>query len=139
MFTIFDLSELIGAVAGFGVGVLTGWHWFGWPGVILGGVVGLVAGWIFGRVPFAIAGQFLRRNLARCDNATLRSRLDTEYYIAHIIIAHLVIRGEPIESFRGYVAGLLNSDCPDRRRIGEYVVRVWPQTAEPIQSTDSAK
>ncbi len=90
-----------------------------------------------GRLPFAIVGYLLRRDFKRCDIATLRSRLDSEYYIAHLIIAELVIRGEPIESFSDYVAGLLSSDSSDRRNIGEAIVRIWPETAKAVPSRDA--
>ena len=124
MFTIFHLFELMGAVFGIVAGAAAGKVWFGWVGLVLGGVTGFFVGGVLGRLPYAIAGEILKRNLKRCDVATLRSRLDREYYISHLIIAQLLVRGEPIESFRDYVAGLRRSDSPDRRRFGEQLLRI---------------
>jgi hypothetical protein len=138
MFTIFHLLELTGAFAGLAVGLIFGHGWFGWLGVILGGAVGFFAGRILGRVPLAISSAMLKRDLKRCDVATLRSRLDQEYYISHLIIAELVVRGEPIESFRDYVSELLRSDSPDRRRFGELNLQMWPETAQPSPISPSS-
>jgi len=135
MFTIFNLFELIGAFAGLAGGVALGHRWLGWVGVVFGGAFGFFAGRILGRVPYAISSEVLKRDLLRCDVATLRARLDRDYYIAHLIIAHLVVRGEPIESFRSYVSELLGSDCPERRRFGEQILRIWPETAPPPASS----
>ena len=121
-----------------------GWPWAedglaGWVGMIVGAALGLFLGFLAGKIPYIIAVQTLIRNLHRCDAATLRSRLNQEYYISHLIIAELLLRGEPIESFRGYVSGLLLSDSPDRRRFGNEVVRIWPDSAQPPAETDLVK
>ncbi len=139
MFTIFHLSELMGVLFGTAAGGFVGGMCFGWVGAILGVVLGFFVGQILGRVPYAIAGQMLKSNLVRCDVPTLRSRLDKEYYISHLIIAQLLIHGEPVESFRDYVAGLRHSDSPDRRRFGEQLLRIWPEMAQPSASTEAQK
>jgi len=106
-------------------------------GMIVGAILGLFLGYLLGKIPYLIAVQTLTRNLHRCDAATLRSRLDKEYYISHLIIAELLLRGETIESFRGYVSGLLLSDSPDRRHFGNEVIRIWPDSAQLPASPDS--
>jgi hypothetical protein len=63
--------------------------------VIAGVLVGVVAGWTIGRVPFVVASGSLRRSLRRASSFDLRSRLEREYFISHLIIADLVSRGEP--------------------------------------------
>ena len=108
-------------------------------GIVLGAVLGLFLGYLVGKIPYLFAVQTLTRNLHRCDVATLRSRLDKEYYISHLIIAELLLRGETIESFRGYVSGLVLSDSPDRRRFGKEVVRIWPDSAQPPVEPDPVK
>ena len=128
MFTLFHLCELSMASIGFVVGVRVGFGWLGWIGAIAAGAIGFVAGFIVGRFPYVICHELIKRSLRRSDVATLRARLDREYYIAHLIIANLVTRGEPIESFQEYVAGLLRSDCADRRRFGARISQIWPQT-----------
>jgi hypothetical protein len=139
MFTIFHLFELLGTVFGIVAGATVGKMWFGWVGLVLGGVAGFFVGSVLGRLPYAISSELLKRNLKRCDVPTLRSRLEREYYISHLIIAQLLIRGEPIESFRDYVAGLRRSHSPDRRRFGEQLLRIWPEAALPPDSTVTQK
>jgi len=139
MFTVFHLCELMGGVFGIVAGATFGKAWLGWVGLLLGGAVGFFVGRILGRVPQAIAGEMLKRNLKRCDVPTLRSRLDGEYYISHFIIAQLLIRGEPVESFRDYVSGLRGSASPDRQRFGEQLLRIWPEMAQPSGSTEAQK
>jgi hypothetical protein len=137
MFTVFHLLELIGVILGVVAGAAIGQRWVGWVGVILGAVAGFFVGRILGRVPYAIAGEMLKRDLKRCDVATLRSRLEREYYISHLIIAQLLIRGEPIESFREYVSELRHSDSADRRRFGEQLLRIWPEIAQTSASAET--
>jgi len=137
MFTIFHVFELMGPISGVVAGAVAGQRWLGWAGLVLGGVIGLVIGHIVGRIPLAVARALLKRDLERCDVATLRSRLKSEYYISHFIIAQLLIRGEPVESFRDYVAELQDSDFPDRRRFGEQILRIWPEMTLPSPSTEA--
>jgi hypothetical protein len=92
-----------------------------------------------GRLPYLIALQTLMRNIQKCDAATLRLRLNKEYYISHLIIAELLLRGETIESFRSYVSGLVNSDVPDRRRFGQEVLRIWPDAVQPADASEPQK
>jgi hypothetical protein len=127
---------LLGALSGIAAGVLLGRKWFGLTGMILLGLAGLFIGLFMGRLPYLVALQTLMRNIQRSDAATLRLRLDKEYYISHLIIAELLLRGENIESFRGYISGLVNSDSPKRRRFGQEVLRIWPDAAQPPDSSD---
>jgi hypothetical protein len=130
---------LLGALAGVAAGVAVGRRWFGSVGIFLLGLTGLLIGLFIGRQPYLNAVQTLMRNIQRCDAATLRLRLDKEYYISHIIIAELLMRGERIESFRGYISGLVGSDSPDRRRFGKEVLRIWPDAAHPPNPSDPQK
>ncbi len=131
MITVFHLFQWMGTLLGVSVGIIAGHHWFGWIGGTLGAVVGFYVGGLAGRLPFAITTALLKRDIDQCDVATLRSRLENEHYIAHLIIAHLLIRGEPVESFQSYVSRMLTSDCPERRRCGEDILRIWPEIAVP--------
>jgi len=125
MFTIFHLLELFGASSGLVTGASLGHERFGWAGGVAGAVIGLYVGLILGRLPFVIGFVVLRRDLKRCDVVTLRSRLDEQYFISHLIIAELLVRGEPVESLRDYVLGLVRSDSADRRAFGEQNLRLW--------------
>ena len=139
MFTIFHLLELMGMVFGIVAGAAAGRMWFGWLGLVLGGVAGFFLGGVLGRLPYAIASAILNRNLKRCDTQALRSRLEREYYISHLIIALLLSRGESVGSFREYVAGLRRSDSPDRRRFGDRLLQIWPEFELPSDSTSTQK
>ncbi len=139
IFDIFHLFELLGALAGIAAGVLLGRRCFGPMGMILIGLAGLFIGLFVGRLPYLIALQALMRNIQKSDAATLRLRLDKEYYISHLIIAELLLRGETIESFRNHISGLVNSDVPKRRRFGREVLRIWPEAAQSPDASDPQK
>ena len=125
MFSVFHLFELIGAVVGTVIGLVFGHKGFGWFGALLGAAIGFYAGLILGRVPYSIAFVWMRCGLKKCDTATLRRKLEREYFISQFIIAELVVRGEPVEQFREYVLSLVHSDSSDKRRFGEQNRRIW--------------
>ena len=72
MFTIFHLCEFSMASLGCVMGITVGYRWLGWFGAVVGGILGAVAGWIIGRIPFVLCFAVLKRSLRRCDVATLR-------------------------------------------------------------------
>jgi hypothetical protein len=122
MFHIFQSAGLIvGAVVGFRLGRGLG----GMVGGVVGLIVGITVGWIVGRLPFAVTLWSVRRSLERASVAELRSRLDRQYYISHLIIAQLVIRGEPVESFRSIVEQQLASPSTDVQRFGRANAQMW--------------
>ena len=127
MFTIFHFSRLLGKIFGLTWGAGWGYHWLGLSGGILGGLVGFTVGHMLGTLPEVIVLKLVLRDLRKTDSASLRSWLESEYFIAHLIIGELIVRGEPMESFRDYVTRLRNSDSPDRKRLGEHITRIWPE------------
>jgi hypothetical protein len=94
-------------------------------GGVVGLIVGITVGWIVGRLPFAVTLWSVRRSLERASVAELRSRLDRQYYISHLIIAQLVIRGEPVESFRSIVEQQLASPSTNVHRFGRANAQMW--------------
>lgn len=136
MFTIFHLFQLVGKIFGLVWGAGWGYRWLGLGGGILGGLVGFIVGHMLGTLPGVIALKLVLRGLKKADNATLRSRLEPEYFIAHLIIGELIVRGEPVESFRDYVTGLRNSDSSDRKRFGERIAEIWPEIVTPSAASD---
>jgi len=118
MLTIFHILQLAGTVAGAVVGFRLGASVGGTVGGIIGSVAGIVVGWVIGRLPFALTMWSLNRSFKRASVADLRLRLEKEYFISHLIIAELVTRGEPVESFRTVVAHQLASSSPDVQRFG---------------------
>ena len=125
MFTLFDLFRLIGAWAGVWYAASFAYRASGWPAAVVAVPLGYAAGRFVGHLPFVAALAFLRHHLQRAGNDDLKARLQAEYYLSHLVIAELVSRGEPAEQFRGYVAGLLQSEDPDRRRFGTRAASVW--------------
>ena len=67
----------------------------------------------------------MRWELKHSSAEKLKARLQREYYIAHLLIAELASRGEPVEQFRDYVTGLLRSEKTDEKRFGAGVARTW--------------
>jgi len=125
MFTLFDLLKLVGAVTGAVVGGRYGYDAFGWPAAILGVLVGVVAGVLVGNLPWVASWAWMRYDLKRCSVPRLKERLQREHFISHLLIGELVSRGEPLEQFRGYVAGLLRSGDPAEHHFGKGAARIW--------------
>ncbi len=131
----FHVFELCGAFIGLGSGFVIGQKLFGWVGAIVGSGIGFYCGLVVGRLPQVIVGAMLKQKLKRSDTATLKRRLENEYFISHLIIACLVVRGEPVEQFRKYIFSLLNSDSWDKRRFGWTNLKIWfPELAKRIGS-----
>jgi hypothetical protein len=125
MFTLFDLLELIGLVAGGITGFLVGVRHFGIGGAIVGTALGAFAGFVVGRLPFVIGLAWVRWDLRCSSVASLRERARGEYYVSHLILAELAIRGEPPESFKDIVLAQLASPQDDVRGFGLTNARVW--------------
>ncbi len=124
-FTIFHLLILTGAVTGAFAAARFCCREFGWLSVLVAAPLGFIAGAFVGNLPWVAAVAWMRYDFKRCSVAKLKQRLENEYFISHLLIAELVIRGEPLEQFRGYVAGLLQSANPDRPRFGKMNAQIW--------------
>ena len=134
MITIFHLFVFFGMVAGCVFGIRFGTRLIGWPSGVIGAVLGACAGFVVGKLPLALGLALLRFQLERSSVADLKLRLQTEYFISHLIIAHLVVRGEPVDYFRDYVFSLLHSDIADKRRFGWHNLNIWfPELAKRIE------
>jgi hypothetical protein len=125
MLTIFDLLQGVGAFGGALFAGRFGYDSFGWPTAVVATPLGFVAGAYIGNLPWAAAGAWMRYDLKRSSNDKLKERLEAEYFVAHLLIAELVSRGEPLEQFRSYVGALLHSDDSSRHHFGEQTARIW--------------
>ena len=134
VFHLFAWAILFGSTL---AGAADGRIQLGWPGLALGASAGFVVGYVLARVILALSWWPLKRFLTKSDSATLRTHLDDKFFIAHFVIAELLQRGEPIESFRDFVAGLLGSGDRERREVGEFVTKLWPETAPAPHQSDS--
>jgi hypothetical protein len=88
-------------------------------------MLGLFVGGILGRLPFVLSLKLLLRNLRKSSNDDLRERLKSQYFISHLIIAELLVRGEPLETFRETVRAQLASSSPDERQFGLANANIW--------------
>jgi hypothetical protein len=124
-------AVLIGAIAGYRSGYSVG----GTAAALLGAILGVSVGWFLGRLPFYFTLRSLLRALKGAASPELRSRLDREYFISHLIIAELISRGESVESFRSVVVSQLRSPSADVRRFGTANASVWfPQLLDPTNA-----
>jgi len=137
MFTLFDLFQLVVAIAG---AILVGSYGssFGWLAAILGALIGFVVGLLIGNLPWAASRAWMRYDLKRCSIAKLKERLNYEGFISHLLIGELVSRGEPLEQFRDYVAGLLRSSDVLERHYGEGTAGMWFPDLLPNDSSSSS-
>lgn len=125
MLTMFDILQFAAVVAGMYFGYRLGAGIGGILGGVVGSIAGMTIGWIVGRLPFVVPFWSLRRSLKRSSLSDLRSRLDREYFISHLIIAELVTRGEPVESFRSVIEHQLASPSADVQGFGRANAQMW--------------
>ena len=111
-----------------------GWEFglrFGGPIIgIVCAAVGGIAGFFVGWLPFVVTDACMRWSLTRKSVSELRERLNQEHdigqhYISHIIIAGLLKRGEPVESFREVVVAQLASTSPEVWACGRRNAGIW--------------
>lgn len=142
-YTIFDVFKCVTVVAGILIGSKYGYIKFGVIGAFVGSIIGSGAGFIVGRLPYLYVAHLTQRNLENETSQRLRERLRSgnEFYIAHLLLAHLMKRGEGIGDELPFIINLLKSDDSDRRRFGWSALKLaFPETASMIaeyQPTDT--
>jgi hypothetical protein len=137
MFTLFDLLQWTTAL-GLMIGLaLLGQAKLGWLGAIGGGVLGFVVGSILGRIPLMMSWASYHRHLKRSSTEQLKSELKEQYFVSHLLIAELVVRGEPVEQFWPYILSQVQSESSDQRRFGWRSLNVWfPRLAQQVEGFD---
>ncbi len=147
-YTIFALFSLCGIFAGIFIGGKYGYVELGLVGGLAGVVIGGGAGFLIGRLPYAFISRSAQRSLEKESSQRLRERLRTgnEYYIAHLLLAHLMKRGEGIADELPSIINLIKSESSDRRRFGWAALKfAFPETAskiaeyQPNDSTDKCR
>ncbi len=133
MFTLFDIFELLGPLAGAAIGALIGIR-FGTPSAVIGAVVGIVAGRLFGKLPTFLMLKSLHRSLSQKSTEQLRAELRTERcLIPNVIILELSSRGENIMQYLPVVLDLLESEDSSRRGFGwAAITSAFPDLAHRI-------
>ncbi len=132
--TLFDMFQVMGIGGGAWLGIQTGSRVFWVAGAVVGGIIGLVIGQTVGLSPWYLFWVVIRLHDKMTSTQRLREKLRTEYYIAERLIAEMVVRGEPAESFWPYVLSLLNSDSFFERAAGWENLKIWfPRIAKEIE------
>lgn len=135
--TIFDFIQVIGIIIGAWIGFKWGRGSFGLFGALGGGGLGLVVGYFVGQVPWYLAWVVFEIALRSASKERLRKRLQTEHFIAHLLIAELIVRGEPVDSFWPYIMSLLQADSFYERYHGWENLNIWfPRIAKEIEGFD---
>lgn len=84
-----------------------------------------------------IGSWYLWINLKLSDSSKLKKRLEKEFFISHLIISELVVRGEDAEQFKDYTLNLLQSEYSNQRRFGWYNLNIWfPELAKKLEFYD---
>ncbi len=133
--TLFDLLQVMGVIGGAWIGLTKGAKESGLAGAILGGVLGLVIGYFVGLAPtwvFWVVFDYLGIRKRRTE--PLKKRLAKDHGFAFRLIAELVLRGEPAESFWPFILLLLQSDSVSERYSGWENLNIWfPRIAKQIE------
>jgi len=144
-YTIFDLFILGGIFAGIVIGGEYGYLNLGSTGGLAGAVLGGGAGLLLARLPYVFAAHWTKRSLEKESSQRLRERVreGNEYYISHLLLAHLMKRGEDIAIELPSIVNLIKSESRERRRFGWAALQfAFPETAskiaeyQPDDSTD---
>lgn len=137
MFTIFHIFRIIGLLFGFVFGIRFGFDFYGWRGAIIGSILGALIGIFVGNLPLFVGNWYLWITLKLSDSSKLKKRLEKEFFISHLIIAELVVRGENTEQFKDYALNLLQSEYSNQRRFGWHNLTIWfPELAKNLESYD---
>lgn len=134
LFDIFEFTAAVGVcIAGFQIGYTT-WGWLGAAALAL---AGLYLGVVLGRIPSVLTVAFLQRDLRRCDTATLKERLRSQYYLSHFIVPVLRRRGEPESELQEQMLSLLLAESSDERWQAWRTVNLcFPDLAERLRGID---
>ena len=133
-FTLFDLIQGISIGGGAWLGFTTGRREFGVAGALLGGILGLVVGQFVGIAPWYVFWTGFRLTCKFSSIERLRRKLKTDYFMADRLIAEMIVRGEPAESFWPFVLSLLRSDSFPERHSGWENLNIWfPRIAKQME------
>lgn len=122
---ILQRSRLLGLIIGVGLGAVLVFLASARAEILIGVVLGTTAGCLAGLLPSEMVQHSIRLSLCWSKTARLKERLVREHGLAHLIIAELLRRGEPVGQFRDCVQSLLRSDSGSRRKVGQRIQRRW--------------
>jgi hypothetical protein len=130
---LFDMLHVGGIVAGIWIGITTGNRTGGVIGAMIGGILGSVVGHFAGIAPWHAFWAIGRLNTKLTSTERLRKKLQTDQFQAAWLIAEMIRRGEPVESFWPWILSLLESDSFYERAHGWDNLNIWfPRIAKQI-------
>lgn len=135
MITIFHFIAFVGAVIGFAIGGVIGGNFYGTLGGLAGALLGAYIGLVLGRLPGFFGTRGLAKQIRRKSTEELRTILHgDQFYLFHLVIAALAVRGEDIQKERNCVLKLLVSDDYAARVCGWQTLRYFfPEIAKQIE------
>jgi hypothetical protein len=140
MLTMYDMIATCSALMGGVVGASIGYRVAGTGGAVGGGLVCGYVCLVAGRLPSYLALRSVRAGFRRQTVDQLRADLKKRYYVIHLILAELMIRGEDISRELPVVVDLLSSDSQDKRRFGIGALRLaFPELAQQIPDYDCSE
>lgn len=139
--TIFDMLFLMAVLSGGMIGARSGFAWFGYPGGVAGAVFGVTLGFLVGLAFRRLLNLCMERHIRRKSTSALRAELiddDTPgTYASSLIIAVLLERGEPVQTFRSYILRQLRSEYSTWRKAGLYNLALcYPDLSAKLGSFD---
>jgi hypothetical protein len=135
MITIFHVIAFCGAIVGFAAGGVIGGRFYGTIGGLGGAILGAYLGLILGRLPGFFGERSLLKKIQRKSTEELQTILHgNEFYLFHLVIAALAVRGEDIQKERDCVLRLLTSDNYTARVCGWRTLQFFfPEVAKQIK------
>ena len=100
----------------------------------IGGALGLIAGWLLGRLPGAFALWWVGRTLGQKNIAQLRAELRSDVLLApNVILQALARQGHDLREELPLVLDLMQSDSQHRRSMGWVaLLSVYPEVARQL-------
>jgi len=134
MITIFHFIAFCVVIIGLAVGGIIGEKFYAEFGGLVGAVLGAYLGLIIGRLPGLFSKRGLIKKIQCKTTDELREILHgDQFYLFHLVIAALAVRGEDIQNERQHVLKLLISDDYASRVYGWRVLRdFFPEVAKRI-------
>lgn len=124
--TLFGVLAIAGLCSGIFLGIIFGPRYFGSPGAIIGALVGGFVGIVIGKLPSFFMEEHMFRELQKCTNDELKSKLEQQPWTFYQTLAllNLQLRGEDVQSYLPRVLTLLESEDSKLRWFGRDALRL---------------
>lgn len=133
--TFFGVLALAGLCVGIFLGLFLGHRYLGAAGAFVGALVGGLVGIVVGNLPSFFMQECIFRDMQRCTNVELKSKLEQQPWSFYQTLAllNLQLRGEDVEPYLPRVLALLESEDSKMRWVGRDALRlVFTQLAKQL-------